>query len=84
LRVSMETTITELGTVLAQLLRFLRNARGAGVPDPLGPIATASGFVAAMENTTPRLCWHWASVRDWPTTRLAVGPWYLVRAKALS
>ena len=38
---------------LAQLFRLLRNAGGAGLPDSLGPTATASGFVAAVENTTP-------------------------------
>ena len=38
---------------LARLFRLLRNAGGAGVPDSLGPTATASGFVAAVENSTP-------------------------------
>ena len=38
---------------LAQLFRLLRNARGAGLLDSLGPVATASGFVAAVENPTP-------------------------------
>jgi hypothetical protein len=38
---------------LARLLRLLRNACGAGVPDPLGSAATTSRFVATVENTTP-------------------------------
>ena len=38
---------------LAQLFRLLRNARGAGVPHALGPLAIASGAVATMENTSP-------------------------------
>ena len=36
---------------LAQLLRFLRNAGGADLPNPLGPIAIAGGSVAAMADT---------------------------------
>src|SRR5437867_1360494 len=38
---------------LAQLFRILRNARSAGLPHPLGPVATTSGSVAAVENTAP-------------------------------
>ena len=38
---------------LAQLFRLLRNARGAGVLDSLGPVATTSSSLAAVENTTP-------------------------------
>jgi RNA-directed DNA polymerase len=37
---------------LAQLLRLLRNARGAGVPHALGPIAIASRVVATMANSS--------------------------------
>jgi hypothetical protein len=33
---------------LAKLFRLLRNARGAGVPHALGPLATASGAVATV------------------------------------
>jgi hypothetical protein len=53
--VSIETTIAELAPYMrggAQLFRLLRNAGSAGLPDSLGPTATASGFVAAVENTT--------------------------------
>src|SRR5262249_51804686 len=38
---------------LAQLFRLLRNARGAGVPHPLGPVATSGRTVAAVEDTAP-------------------------------
>jgi len=38
---------------LAQLFRLLRNARGAGVPDSLGPVATTGSSLAAVENTAP-------------------------------
>ena len=61
---------------LAQLFRLLRNARGAGVPHALGPLAIASGAVATMENTlavVARRCSRWGSVRDWPSTRPAAG-----------
>src|SRR5215831_4706941 len=37
---------------LAQLFRLLRDTRSAGLPHPLDPTATASGSVAAVENTT--------------------------------
>ena len=36
-----------------QLFRILRNARGADRFNPLGPVATQGGFVAAVENTAP-------------------------------
>src|ERR1017187_11027255 len=32
---------------------FLRNARGAGWLNPLGPVASPGGYVAAVENTAP-------------------------------
>src|SRR6266699_988871 len=54
--VSTETTIEELAPYmrgLAQLLRLLRNTYGTALPHPLGPIATTSGLVAAVENTAP-------------------------------
>ena len=38
---------------LAQLFRLLRNARGADRLNPLGPVATQGGYVAAVENTAP-------------------------------
>jgi hypothetical protein len=40
-----------VSTGLAKLFRLLRNARGAGVPHALGPLATASGAVATVENS---------------------------------
>ena len=52
--VSMETTMAELAPYhagLAKLFRLLRNAVGADISDPMGPIAITSGYVAAMENT---------------------------------
>jgi RNA-directed DNA polymerase len=49
--VSMETTMEELAPGLAQLFRFLRNARSADWSNPLGPVATQGGHVAAVENT---------------------------------
>jgi RNA-directed DNA polymerase len=54
--VSLETTIAELASYLRgwrSHFWLLRNARGAGVLDPLGPAPAASRYVAAMENTTP-------------------------------
>ena len=53
--VSLETTIATLAVHagLAQLLRLLRDAGGAGLPHALGPVATASGTVATVENTPP-------------------------------
>jgi polysaccharide biosynthesis transport protein len=51
LPVKSKRGVGSVSTGLAQLFQFLRNARGAGVPDPLGPIATAGGSVATMENT---------------------------------
>ena len=44
------------GTVyagLAQLFRLLRNAGGADRFNPLGPVETPGGNVAAVENTAP-------------------------------
>src|ERR1019366_6719299 len=44
------------GTVyagLAKLFRILRNARGVDRFNPLGPVATPGGYVAAVENTAP-------------------------------
>src|SRR5260370_41979039 len=38
---------------LAQLFRILRNARGVDRFNPVGPVATPSGYVAAVENTAP-------------------------------
>src|SRR5206468_4729183 len=54
--VSMETTMEGTGAVyagLAQLFRILRNAGGADWLNPVGPVATPGGFVAAVENTAP-------------------------------
>src|SRR5213593_2840541 len=54
--VSIETTMEELAPYmrgLAQLFRILRNARGADRANPLGPVATQGGSVAAVENTAP-------------------------------
>jgi hypothetical protein len=76
--VSIEKTIEKLASYirgLAQLFRLLRNACGAGVPDPLGPVAIACSAVAAMENTAPspaQHCWNWEFVRDWLATRPGV------------
>ena len=36
---------------LANLLRLLRNAAGADISHPMGPIAITGGYVAAVENT---------------------------------
>src|SRR5437016_9745578 len=38
---------------LANLLRLLRNAAGADISHPMGPIAITGGYVAAVENTAP-------------------------------
>ena len=38
---------------LANLLRLLRNAAGADISHPIGPIAIRGGYVAAVENTAP-------------------------------
>jgi hypothetical protein len=61
---------------LGQLFRLLRNARGAGVPHALGPLATASRVVATVENTPPSSrprYSRWRFVRDWPRIRPAAG-----------
>ena len=53
--VSIETTIADLaGTCgVGAAFRHLRNARRAGVPDPLGPVAITRGPVATVANTAP-------------------------------
>ena len=54
--VSMETTMEELAPYMRgwrRLFRLLRNARSADRFDPLGPVATTGGSVAAVENTAP-------------------------------
>ena len=54
--VIIDATIAELAPYnLAKLFRILRNARSADLPHSLGPFETSSGFVAAVENTTPSL-----------------------------
>jgi len=52
----MKTTMDELAPLYAgleKLFRILRNARGAGRFNPLGPVVTLGGYVAAVENTAP-------------------------------
>ena len=73
---------------LARLFRLLRNAGGAGVPDPLGPVATPSSALAAMANTTTSagrsVGTGGPSATGQSTRRQRTRPWYLARAKALS
>jgi Reverse transcriptase (RNA-dependent DNA polymerase) len=38
---------------VAELFRLLPNIRSAGLSDSMGPVATPSGFVAAMEDSMP-------------------------------
>ena len=87
----MKTDDGGVGSVyagLAQLFRILRNARSANRLNPLGPLAAQGSFVAAVEDTAPS---PGGSVGTRVRPRLASntavsgrGPWYLVRAKALS
>src|SRR5262249_44151646 len=76
-----------LSARLARLFRLLPNARGAGRPHSLGPVATARCAVAAVENTTSPSCRAIALQVSGALLNTAAsgrGPWNIARGKAPS
>jgi len=73
---------------LAQLFRILRNAGGADWLNPLGPVATQGGIVAAVENTAPSpggsVGTGGATAAGERYRRQRSRPLFLAKAKALS